>query len=234
VTAAEKLQAPRERPILFSGPMVRALLDGRKTQTRRVVKPQPTELPYLGKPGLHWTKWKAPRDLGKPLGGFVWQQEEPCRFPTPYGQPGDRLWVRETFIHEWPDMDRPEDEDEYRRWIVPHYAATDPKPDLVDQNTERPIGWRPSIYMPRWACRLELELTEVRVQRLQDISEEDATAEGADHELAFLEGLTGGASWPERGNRMWFRALWDSLNAERGYGWNANPFVWALTVKRAQ
>lgn len=204
----------KERPILFQGSMVRAILEGRKTQTRRVVKPS-----------LYVWEGQSETDCENI------QQSDP-RFGEaclkwvrcPYGIPGDRLWVRETFVLEWPEMDRPEDEAEYRRWLVPHYAATESKPDLVDQNTEKPLGWRPSIFMPRWACRLVLEVTEVRVQRVAEISEKDAKAEGVD---------AGGHSIsPDKlgVHRGAFAYLWSSINGRES--WDANPFVWAITFRR--
>lgn len=174
----------KERPILFSAPMVRALLDGRKTQTRRVVKPQPTA-----------TREEAIRTYGK--GGTFILEAGFFGVRCPYGQLGDRLWVRET-------------------WGAcagsPVYRA--------DDNATCPDGgrWKPSIHMPRWASRITLEVTGVRVERLQDISEEDAIAEGVPE---------------QRGDPWAFQCLWDSINGARERcSWAANPWVWAITFSR--
>lgn len=225
----------KERPILFSGPMVRALLAGTKTQTRRVVKPD-TKAPVVD-PYCRWDDetW-----------GSVATDGTSSIVHCPYGQPGDRLWVRETWRTE--ELDEGDEasgadigtdgvrfaaDETFRvientreasdRWCVAHNADSR---KLVSK-------WRPSIYMPRWACRLELELTQVRVERLQDISEKDAIAEGIASTEALEALRANSALLVEETYRMGFRSLWDSLNAKRGFGWDANPWVWALTVKRA-
>lgn len=200
----------RDHPIIFSAPMVRAILEGRKTQTRRVVKGwQPKGIGAFhvdtgfkrGHPTLVET---TPHPAGREI---HWLQR------MPYGQPGDRLWVRESFSgpHEWATI--PPSGWGWDHSDVPIWYWADGNPDHGDWT--RP---RPSIHMPRWASRITLEITDVRVQRVQDISEEDALAEGCrsqiKHSAAFAD-------------------LWDSINESRGFGWNANPYVWALTFKRA-
>jgi len=173
----------RERPILFKGPMVRAILDGTKTQTRRVVK---------------FSSW--PEDPGK---------------RCPYGDVGDRLWVRETF--------RPETDGETA------YRA-----DFQGWEADG-TDWKPSIFMPRGSSRIELEVTEIRALRLQDISEEDAAAEGA---MTWWNGLSQeeqfGMYDGGRGPIAAFRMLWDSINAKRGVGWDTNPWVWAVSFRRVK
>lgn len=189
-----------DRPILFSGPMVRALLDGRKTQTRRVLKPQPAQVDEVGR----WYRM--------PSGGHSLN----CYNLT--HAPGDRLWARETWRARLYSQDvRPRDMDPCTRI---HFEA-DGEPGPIDDGT----NWdrqRPSIFMPRWASRLTLIITEVRVERLQDISETDAKAEGPhQHE-----------KWPREFHGSWreaFQELWDSINAKRGFGWHDNPWVVALT-----
>ncbi|MDE2104927.1 MAG: hypothetical protein KGL39_47255 [Patescibacteria group bacterium] len=193
----------KERPILFSAPMVRAILEGRKTQTRRVVKTK--HLKWLDEIGLNFLDGK-------------WNQR-----PLPYGQTGDRLWVRETWFCN-----------DYRVQKGPYL-----KPDDFDVDSERETGglvyladglpcwegeeheitWKPSIHMPRWASRITLEVTGVRVERLQDISDIDAMAEGAtqigDCEGAFVAG---------------FKRIWESINSPSS--WAANPWVWVIEFRR--
>lgn len=149
-----------ERPILFSGPMVRAILEGRKTMTRRVANPM-----------------KA--------------------LPCPYGVPGDLLWVREA----WALTDQAGDHITDARVV---YRATDP-----DWETMEGWKWRPSIFMPRWAARIWLRIVSRRLERLQQITGEDAYREGCEY-------------------RNDFPVLWDELNAKRGVGWETNPWVWVI------
>jgi hypothetical protein len=232
------MSAPKERPILFSGPMVRAILEDRKTQTRRVVTPQPASmhglLPAVG--GGNWT------DRGRLV-------------RCPYGQPGDRLWVRETW-RSWNErFDCADDGD--GMGAITHtyvaYAGTPrigfrPVPDrqrivFLDESTPLDrapalLGpWKPSIHMPRWASRLILEVTEVRVQRLQEISEEDALSEGFvrggfSGRVAITKGSFHlGPVWPTA--RAAFQELWDSINGESpGCSWEANPWVWCVSFRR--
>ena len=190
--------AVRERPILFSGPMVRAILDGRKTQTRRVA--------------MH-------RVCGVMLARLAFDPA-PDAALCPYGAPGDRLWVRETWAWSG-DREIPEAERIARGEIW--YAA--------DGDRGPAIRWRPSIHMPRWAARLTLEVTGVRVERLQDISATDCRAEGIPH---FREFVVFGADAEQR-REMYaaeYRRLWDSLNAPRGYGWDVNPWVWVVEFRK--
>lgn len=176
-----------EHPILFSGPMVRAILGGRKTMTRRVIKPQP------------------PPDLKEQLLAHGVMLINRAWFLCPYGQPGDRLWVREAF-KLWPNGEI-------------FYAAT-PAPEK--RGKFLPLGnWKPSIFMPRWASRITLEITAVRVERIQDISEEDIYAEGCLY-----------TPWLPSGDPLVFQNVWDSLNAKRGYGWENNPWTWVISFKR--
>lgn len=157
----------KERPILFSGPMVRAIREARKTQTRRVVKEiDPDE--------------------------FVSSNEaDNLALCCPYGAVGDRLWVRETWQGNQGDI---------------RYGADGDS--LHGYN-----GWRPSIFMPRWASRITLEVTGVRVERVQEISEEDAQAEGVAH-------------------RCDYKVVWDAINGKK-YPWSSNPWVWVIEFKRA-
>ena len=207
--------AVRERPILFSGEMVRAILDGRKTQTRRVVTGR-VALEWLA-PGMFIPEYVALRENGL----------------SPYGYAGDRLWVRETWtVNDYGYSMPPA---LYNATVAYRADGTEisyecPQ-DFCDAESERdaaganPDRWRPSIHMPRWASRITLELTDVRVQRVQDITGEDVEAEGV--EFPEAEDYT-------RVAERWdpFIALWDSINAKRGYGWDANPWVWALSFQK--
>ena len=219
----------KERPILFSAPMVRALLDGSKTQTRRIVKPQWADVDAVSQmPCLdRYLKCVVSGDSG------IWEDEHGLneRRKCPYGVPGDRIWVRETwklarYGYYGPPPASPEDSAS----AMVQYRADDAK-QLVpagDVKMAKMTGaWRPSIFMPRWASRLTLEVTAVRVERLQEISEEDAKAEGVRAD-----------SWDypvsTRPATSAYRTLWDSLNAKRGYGWAVNPWVWKISFRRVQ
>jgi len=201
-----------EKPILFSTEMVRAILSGRKTQTRRVIK--------------------EPCDYGCITGDCDHDLQDQCDNAilnsSPYGKPGGKLWVRET----WKNVEG-----------VYYYKAD------IGGGIEKKTGviwtlkWKPSIHMPRKAARIILEVTAVRVERLQDISEIDAKAEGIEPEHCNKCGYT----WedvctegdhrlcgePEPiSNKIRFRTLWNSINEKRGYSWESNPYVWVVEFKR--
>ena len=203
----------KELPILFSGPMVKAILDGRKTMTRRVIK---------GAPGI--MLYPQVQDCGVPIPELIEAYKNAWLTTCPYGQPGDRLWVREA----WAIRD-----------CKPLFAAIFRADCVEDDSSERDgwwidkdrkgeeefipgkVEWKPSIFMPRWASRITLEITAVRVERVQDIGDEDAEAEGL--------------SWCNAASpRDKFQCLWNSLNAKRGYGWEANPWVWVIAFKRVK
>lgn len=207
----------KEHPIIFSGEMVRAILDGRKTQTRRVIKPQPT----LAHPHSVGRFFNPERD--------AWDLYGANMTYCPYGVPGDHLWVRETWQKVYEKHDGfwttdPRENVTYKRSFI-EYAAT---------AQEEAPRWRPSIHMPRQISRLTLEIVSVRVERLQEITDDDARAEGAP--VSWREPATG---WQvmatANGNApAWFASLWDTINAKRGYGWDTNPWVWAIQFKRVQ
>jgi hypothetical protein len=182
----------KERPILFSGEMVRAILDGGKTQTRRIVKQQPT--PDELAEGVRFTEsgWLL---YGREFRGHT--------IRCPFGQPGDRLWVRETWAP------------------IPGGPAT-PENGVIyraDEHAEKWL-WRPSIHMPRWASRITLEIVTVRVERLWSISRGDAIAEGCPRRRD-----TGGTS-----PVVWFSELWESINGQAS--WSINPWVWVIEFPR--
>lgn len=207
----------RERPILFSGPMVRAILSGQKTQTRRVVKITHRT------PGLAACLQPS---VGEPRPRTA---AELC----PYGQPGDRLWVREAWQHTNHPLGPYQDG-------CPVYYRADYLDDPHGPDGERSAegkyrSWRPSIHMPRTACRLELEILGVRVERLQAINEHDAQAEGADalnfdncgaferdlFDMPLMENGT-----PRRNG---FALLWEAINGDGS--WASNPWVWVVEFK---
>jgi len=192
----------KEHGIIFTAPMIPPILAGDKTQTRRVMKPQPPTVSLLlldaYNGGPQWNFWTLDHKVCNNLP--IWK--------CPYGVPGNKLWVRETWA-EHPDGDG----------II--YRATDPGWDAEKTG----VKWRSPRFMPRWASRILLEVTEVCVQRVQDISEEDAKAEGA--QQMCLDDLGQTFKTYKRG----FEALWDTINKKRGYGWALNPWVWDINFK---
>lgn len=200
----------KERPILFSAPMVRALLDGRKTQTRRVIKPQPPN--YIDE--LHGNEFskRAPykcydSETNHEI-GFGFQDDDDTFYRCPYGTAGDRLWVREAF-HKIPGNTG-----------ACVYRAS------CENGSERNYKFKPSIHMPRWASRITLEITGVRVERVQDISDHDAFAEGVanqrQRESTWYEGKASGM----------FKELWQSINGPDS--WALNPWVWCVEFKNVE
>ena len=198
----------KERGIIFNGEMVRAILEGRKVQTRRIVKPQPDE------DGL------ARLRVGP------WMDTSEKIYRCPCGEVGDRLWVRETWqaIHCYCDEHGYVDEVRFASSIPKQktkYWHPVYEVDGHDKNREdRGYPWRPSIHMPRWASRITLEITGVRVERLNDISEADARAEGAPTELCLIG---------ER-HDLGFRTLWKSIYGAES--WQANPWVWVIEFRK--
>lgn len=235
----------KERPILFSAPMVRAIRAGKKTQTRRiaVIPAQPTPRPLkheAKRPGPYFDAYCSERKSDENRRGmsdrWCWWTADDRPDPTteircPYGAPGDRLWVRET----WCPID---DDGRYIERIPdePHHARY--RADLTSKDLAFAAGpWRPSIHMPRWASRITLEVTEVRVPHLQDINEDDARAEGVDpfftqfSELGHDQRMTSGERVRDAEHRASFAVLWDEINRDRAL-WISNPRVWAITFKR--
>lgn len=206
-----------EHPILFSGPMVRAILAGQKTVTRRVVKPQPpddaTRVAHIA---------LMPPKMDGTCEETWWVREDHpmlARVPMcPYGVPGDLLWVRETWA-EVPTVCGGTE-------VV--YAA-----DFTD-GSDRAAGvkYTPSIFMPRWASRLTLRVTDVRVERVREITEDDIRAEGLDGSHLMTDGFGVGIATFD--GRAHFAELWDTLNAKRGHGWSVNPWVWVIGFERAE
>ena len=202
----------KETPILFSTDMVKAILDGRKTMTRRIIKPQPhhedslecgTYTPALiDKDGMMY-----PADY-QIFGAYTLDGE--IGWKCPYGTIGDRLWVRET----WCQPDLSDDE----VW----YKAS------CDEDVIELIKWKPSIHIPKRYCRIWLEITNIRVERVQDITESDAIAEGSQLPIENLPKSCQQAVWSER---QQFSRLWDSINLKSG-SWESNPWVWVISFVR--
>ena len=201
-----------ERPILFSGPMVRTILAGRKTVTRRIMNPQPT-----GTAGKVWPdedRWQWPSALARTMVDI-----NEARSLSPFGSPGDRLWVRET-VRRCPTSPAGDG------WPVAVFAADDTQTAIDTWPWQRDV--LPSIHMPRGVSRLTLEVTAVRVERLQEITGDDAKAEGApvlpDDPLAGAGNMVA---------LSWFRDLWDDINGDRA-SWASNPWVWRVEFRRVQ
>ncbi|MEN7531925.1 hypothetical protein, partial [Cupriavidus sp. DL-D2] len=240
----------KERPILFSGAMVRAILDGRKTQTRRICKPaEKAALSFV-------TAIQDPSDYGQrpleiPGSGWFGDEDGDVQFYCPYGRPGDRLWVRETYYafgrwvtrysakkrrDEWHFIDMTLECDRAYQ-----YAADEPDVPLAkDRGSVLPGWWlRPAIFMPRAAARVVPDVMGSRVERLNDCSEEDAIAEGiAPHysgwwpyRTAFYESDGVTPANFHRDPRESYRSLWDSINGAGA--WAANPWVWVVEFRRA-
>ena len=256
----------KDRPILFNGEMVRAILDGRKMQTRRVIR-SPGNSKHidrlLGEWGLsappyqydgsawmpgeqlpwNWTGSKPPK-----IGDWIWELQcdvddhETTPIRCPYGAPRDHLWVRET----WSYITLSEGEytgapDQRRRSKDNVPVAMLYRADAERDGWEREAPWSPSIFMPRWASRITLEVTDVRVERVQEIAPADCEAEGITCEtkatpangLPYYECRNGdGLIYGDA--RSAFAGRWDSINAKRGYDWRTNPWVWVVTFERVE
>lgn len=233
----------KERPILFSGEMVRAILSGHKTQTRRVMKePWKVRLPLTVRgdwpfqgtwaaPGIyeaHHNQYGAVSVKATSNGSMLGIKPAEFEWVCPYGKPGDRLWVRETWRTEKgiDKMDAAQMVEScldagYRSPWAPIRYEADGHFDNWDQGQE--VGrLRPAIHMPGWASRLTLEVVSVRVERLRDISEADAKAEGADFAQS------------DDGDMNAFNNMWDVINEKRGFTWMSNPWVWVIEFKRVQ
>ncbi|HFZ2130541.1 TPA: morphogenetic protein [Klebsiella pneumoniae] len=213
----------KERGMIFNGEMTRAILDGRKTQTRRPVK-----FPVHDK------------NLGCELAGneLAGELSAGNYLNSVFGKPGDRIWVRETWqaIHDYCDENGHVDERRYARSIPKHrgnyWHPVYEEAWGNESREDREFPWRPSIHMPRWASRILLEITDVRVERLNAISQEDAQAEGME-----LTGWRPTYSDPDSGGEVWtpydnFAQLWESIYGEES--WKANPWVWVISFKRVE
>lgn len=211
--------AVTERPIIFTEDNPRKILEGRKTETRRIMKPQPVYDPeFLGGWVLKTTR--ADTSIQSFNEGMY---PETC----PFGRVGERLWVRESFaigqkLNGWTPEETP----------TVYYRADPENEDLMWEHengvTDFKVPWKPSIYMPRTACRMVLELTSVRVERLQDITEAGAKAEGVE---------VAPGNYPESGQSNSYRGafafMWNEINLKRG-SWSDNPWVWKIAFRRVR
>jgi len=235
----------KEKPILFSTEMVRAILDGKKTMTRRVIKPQPISIvaelkEHSSIPG-YWIPYANDKRMANNNPG---SRANDCGYYCKY-KVGSMLWVRETWtLASWASDPLPIagehpaglrhriiykfDEDMYRGNGLMRYPDEEGYERLA--KLYKGYGWeyiwRPSIFMPRWASRITLEITGVRVERVQEITEEDAIAEG------ILPFAPNGKAMSSTIPRKQFAVLWDSINAKRGYSFESNPYVWVIRFKR--
>lgn len=219
----------KEHPIIFSGDMIRAIAEGRKTQTRRVIKPQPRSL-INGWPTMP-DKRKKPLQISVPsmttggagigFGSHLAEIYPSKPMPSRYGTPGDHLWVRETWaLLPLYDCMRPSQL--CPKGLDLFWKANGAQTRYYKTNPGR---WRSPIHMPHWASRYTLEILDVRVQQLQDISPDDAEAEGVPIR---------GCAFPKGGSIRIdaFAELWDSINGKKpGLDWKSNPWVWALTFR---
>lgn len=231
----------RERPILFSGEMVRRILDGTKTKTRRIVQSPAKNMQRAGMqvikhraPGDRWYRdcvWSMRNRMG------VWGDYTHEKFLAlcPYGEPGDRLWVRETWSIASGNG---------RRVVYRADVGTDRWPPTVLVPSDDAKVWKPSIHMKRADARIFLEITEVRVERLQAITPEDVAAEGmtilvAGDTRCVLVPLSRWEEWERTEKsaadaiRLQFANLWDGINGKRA-PWSADPWVWVLSFRRVQ
>lgn len=214
----------KAKPILFSGAMVRALLEGRKSQTRRTMKPQIDRRWNIDK---HDDALRVCKNEHEPSQVCDWVIIKPAF------EVGDLLWVRETWW-EIPEPSRKQLFDGADTWPKVAYNADESE---ISREQNREMGWklRPSIFMPRWASRITLEVTGVKAERLQDISEEDAKAEGCspwphDPNQPMTSGELG-SLFPYRGG---YACLWDDINDKAGARWFDNPWVWAYECRQVR
>ena len=214
----------RELPILMQEWGVRASLEGRKTQTRRVIKPQPER---------HHAHLEMRQDSERIyFADMKYCYEAMC----PYGQPGDGLWVRETWS-PWADAST-------QLLVAKAGEKVIYREDYLDGALPVVLGgdyhWHPSIHMPKWAARLWLEVKAVRVERVQDITPQEIEAEGLDFievcERHWVQKTANGYPYEAYAEAMEreFISLWNSINAKRGFGWDVNPWVWVIEYERIE
>ena len=205
----------KERPILFSAPMVRAILEGKKTQTRRAVKPRKDVV---------FGCLMQPHELAGEVNSGIFEN-------CPYGQPGDRLWVRENFQPLFADGIENHWETDWKtgKGYSISYPATDGVQEFFNLDDELSSSCKPSIHMPRWASRISLEITGVRVERLADLSKDDAMSEGIVIQTDGGFGLADSTHYNFCDPTDSFASLWESINGAGS--WEANPWVWVVEFR---
>lgn len=226
----QRAQTAKERPVIFGPESIRAILSGSKTQTRRVISPQPVHDERLN-------VWQFSASLRASEQGDYFDDKND--FPEswlnfcPYGKPCDRLWVRETWQYVGPGSgccDSCDDEalaNPANHSIGNVWYRADPK--------DYGITWRPSIFMLRWASRITLQIESIRVERLQEISEDDAKAEGLlEWKLDDMPAYEGARDSLHVTAVSAYASLWNSINLKRGYGWSLNPWVWVVTFSQVK
>lgn len=208
-----------EHPIIYQTDMIRAYLDDKKSMTRRVIKGIDNKCDELVNTGNNNWQMRWAKNNRLPL-------LEICNIHCPYGQVGDKLWVRENYA-EWQgtsecikNYDMPEEE--AKDYIIYKATSKDWSGLIKDKHNGHPWDIRPSIHMPRWASRLTQTITDIKVERVQDITEEDAKSEG----IIGVPTAFGLLYKPA------FSRLWDSINAKRGYSWKSNPWVWVISFPK--
>ncbi|EBI0416035.1 hypothetical protein FV630_13710 [Salmonella enterica] len=217
----------KERGMIFNAEMVRAILEGRKTQTRRIMKVQPGA-PEFGLRRI------IESSRANENGMYFWSQYDACGikarskpFSCPHGDVGDRIWVRETYqgpLFDYEHMEAYlEDSSKFEKPEFCVYRADGkPVPEFYDADDNLHCRWRPSIHMPRWASRIALEITDVRVERLNSISDSDASKEGC-----CIADMESGDCLSDVFTRLWTSIYGDD-------SWQANPWVWVIEFKRVE
>jgi len=239
----ERITSTKERPMLFSTEMVKAILDLKKTQTRRVITKNNSVIGERGDwnklcwdgSDIHDTQFDGRKTAPLPFVDghaneyqpyeqqylhvpYNWKEDETIYRVYPRWQVGDRLWVKETWYDDYAckRMEKPCEPDSYI------YYRADGEEHKQFEALEEGFKWKPSIFMPRWASRILLEITNIRAERVQDISDKDVQEEGC----KYPQWQGSFTSWKGA-----YKALWDSINAMRGYSWESNPWVWVIEFK---
>jgi hypothetical protein len=226
-----------DRPILFSAEMVRAILDGKKTQTRRAMKvqPWPEATVEVGPYHPHRIDRNGESQPGPAVFGAIWDHQDivnggDAGLRCPYGAPGDTLWVRETWCKG------ADDGRQVPLRMATLYRADGEHVTLSDgdgftqtnRDGSEKLPWRPSIHMPRWASRITLRITDIRVERLHDITEDDARAEGCPYPTEWAGRFVD----RDETAKTWFKSLWNKINGPGA--WEANPWVWVVAFERVK
>lgn len=209
----------KETGIIMSGNHPRLILDGSKTMTRRT-----WGLEIIN---LHPNSWHVVWNEGDLWAFSNEAEEEALTLKCPYGQVGDRLWVREPWYPAFRQA-------ENNSGVIYYCDGKDFLPSITRKHNwgKGDCKWKSSLFMPRWASRILLEITDIRVERVREIKGSDILKEGYPPPIAYPEGYHFVATYDVNAEREWFKNLWDSLNAKRGYGWEINPWPWAITFKR--